>query len=58
MRVRLVIEPLRFLQNQLRFAAATFGAPRSTRDTVMIDTPVAWAMSLSVGVEVMGMVLA
>jgi hypothetical protein len=24
----------------------------------MIDTPVAWAMSLSVGVEVMGMVLA
>jgi hypothetical protein len=24
----------------------------------MIETPVAWAMSLSVGVEVMGMVLA
>jgi hypothetical protein len=41
-----------------RFAAATFGAPRSTRDTVMIDTPVAWAMSLSVGMGIVGMVLA
>lgn len=41
-----------------RFSAATFGAPRSTRDTVMIDTPVARAMSLSVGCPVVGMVLA
>lgn len=41
-----------------RFSFATFGAPRSTRDTVMIDTPVARAMSLSVGCPVVGMMLA
>ena len=39
------------------FSSETFGAPLSTRDTVISENPVARAMSFSVGAGVAGMVL-